>query len=331
MGAPLGHAGHHRQHRLGPVQRLNLALLIHAQHHRPPGRVVIQPHDVDDLLRKQRAGGKLEGVLQVRLEVGLAPDPPDGRLRQPVRLAIEARDQCVSLPGADSSVATITFSTWSSRIDGGRPGRGSSARPSSRRAMNRARHRSTVDSSTPRPAAACLFVPPSAQRSTIFARSARYWAVFARRAHRASCARSASVKTSSALRRPAGAASSSPASRCAANWRRHFDTDLTATPSACAAAALDIPSAQAKMIRARSARPRPGPLTRRSSSARSSSDSTIGAADGPGITRRLAASKHNHQNFRRDTLVTGIPPGRPGRRPARLPGPASRTLPSPVR
>ena len=65
--------------------------------------------------------------------------------------------------------------------------------------MNRARQRSTVDSSTPRSAAACLFVPPSAQASTIFARSARYWAVFARLAHRISCARSASSSTSSAL------------------------------------------------------------------------------------------------------------------------------------
>ena len=37
VGAPLGHAGHHRQHRLGPVQRLHLRLLVHAQHHRPLG------------------------------------------------------------------------------------------------------------------------------------------------------------------------------------------------------------------------------------------------------------------------------------------------------
>lgn len=37
----------------------------------------------------------------------------------------------------------------------------------------------------------------------------------------------------------------------------HCDTDLTATPSACAAPAFDIPSAQAKAIRARSARQRP--------------------------------------------------------------------------
>ena len=35
--------------------------------------------------------------------------------------------------------------------------------------MNRARQRSTVDSSTPRSAATCLFVPPSAQASTILA------------------------------------------------------------------------------------------------------------------------------------------------------------------
>jgi hypothetical protein len=56
---------------------------------------------------------------------------------------------------------------------------------------------------------------------------------------------------------------------------------LTATPSACAAPAFDIPSAHAKMIRARSARQRPGPPARRTSSARSSSDSTIGTAAGP--------------------------------------------------
>jgi hypothetical protein len=29
VGAPLGHAGHYRQHRLGPVQRLDLGLLVH--------------------------------------------------------------------------------------------------------------------------------------------------------------------------------------------------------------------------------------------------------------------------------------------------------------
>ena len=193
---------------------------------------------------------------------------------------MDDRDQCVSLPGTPSSVATITSSTWSSRIDGGRPGRCSSCRPSRRLAMNRARHRSTVDSSTPRSAAASLFVPPSAQRSTIFARTARYWAVFARLAHRISWARSASVKTSPAFCRPP-ARHLQPRQAIRGDWRRHLDTDLTATPSACAAPAFDIPPAHAKMIRARSARQRPGTPARRSNSARSSSDSTIRAAEGP--------------------------------------------------
>ncbi len=66
-----------------PVQRLDLALLIHAQHHRLLRRVVIQPDDIDDLVHEERVGGQLEGVLQVRLEAELLPDPPDGRLAQP--------------------------------------------------------------------------------------------------------------------------------------------------------------------------------------------------------------------------------------------------------
>jgi hypothetical protein len=70
---------------------------------------------------------------------------------------------------------------------------------------------------------------------------------------------------------------------------------LTATPSACAAPALDIPSAHAKMILARSARHFPGNPARRTSSARSSSDSTITAAEGPGcdMPSRLAEITHS--------------------------------------
>jgi len=40
MGAPLGHASQHRQQRLRAVQRLDLGLLVHAQHHRTLGWVV---------------------------------------------------------------------------------------------------------------------------------------------------------------------------------------------------------------------------------------------------------------------------------------------------
>jgi len=81
MRAPLGHAGHHRQHRLGPVECLDLCLLIHTQHHGALGRVVIQADDVDDLLDEQRVSAQLEPIGQVRLQLELAPDPPDRGLR----------------------------------------------------------------------------------------------------------------------------------------------------------------------------------------------------------------------------------------------------------
>ena len=83
MGAALRHAGQHRQHRLGAVQRLDLGLLIHAQHHRTLGRVVLQPDDIDDLLDNQRIGRQLEAVGQVRFEAEGPPDPTDRRLAQP--------------------------------------------------------------------------------------------------------------------------------------------------------------------------------------------------------------------------------------------------------
>ena len=64
-------------------------------------------------------------------------------------------------------------------------------------------------------------------------------------------------------------------------WRRQFAAGRLAGLEN-AAPAFDIPSAQARMIRARSARQRPGPAARRTNSSRSSSDSTISAAEGPG-------------------------------------------------
>ena len=66
----------------------------------------------------------------------------------PVRSAIFARDQCVAFGGVDSSVSTTTCSTWSTLISAGRPGRGSSTKPSRRCSRNRDRHFRTVGSDT---------------------------------------------------------------------------------------------------------------------------------------------------------------------------------------
>lgn len=46
VGAALGLAGAHWQQRLGAIERLDLALLVDAQHHRAVRRVEIEPNDV---------------------------------------------------------------------------------------------------------------------------------------------------------------------------------------------------------------------------------------------------------------------------------------------
>jgi hypothetical protein len=197
---------------------------------------------------------------------------------RPLRRAIEARDQWVASFGISSKVAVTTSSTLSSRIDGGRPGRGSSPRPPSRPSTNRPRHRATLCSVVRSSAATDLFSLPSAQASTIFARSARTCDVFPRRAQRASCSRSAPVSTRSAFRRPGRGASASPAVPELANRERHFRTVSTESPSS--AATPEFPpaeSAQANTIPARSSRRRSPERASRSSSARSSPDSASGA------------------------------------------------------
>jgi hypothetical protein len=49
MSLPLGHAGHHRQDRLGPIQRLDLGFFIHRDHDRIHRRVEIQTDHITDL------------------------------------------------------------------------------------------------------------------------------------------------------------------------------------------------------------------------------------------------------------------------------------------
>ena len=75
VGAGLGRADVQRQRRLGPFQRLDPALLVHAQHQRLVGRVQVQPHDVAHLLHEVRVGGELEAARQVRLQAEGPPDP----------------------------------------------------------------------------------------------------------------------------------------------------------------------------------------------------------------------------------------------------------------
>src|SRR5215510_12510567 len=120
------------QARLRAVQGLNLAFLIHAQHHSMFGRIEIKPHDGLQFFRKLRVITDFEGPCQVRLQPVGVPDATNRRLTHA----------------------------------GGR-GHGAGAPMSS----GRRRQRATFSSVIPNSLAITLFCPPSAARRMIRARS----------------------------------------------------------------------------------------------------------------------------------------------------------------
>ena len=91
VGAPLDLARAHRQQRLRAVQRLDLRLLVHAQHQRALGRAHVEADDVAHLLDEQRVVRQLEGLAAVRLQPEGAPDAVDGRRRIAHRLRHRAQ------------------------------------------------------------------------------------------------------------------------------------------------------------------------------------------------------------------------------------------------
>jgi hypothetical protein len=61
-----------------PVQRLNLAFLVHGQDQGLVGRIQIEAHDVTEFLHEIRIPGQLEGLDPVGLQPMLLPDPLHG-------------------------------------------------------------------------------------------------------------------------------------------------------------------------------------------------------------------------------------------------------------
>ena len=83
VAGPRRGAGQHGKHRCGAIERLDLGLLVHAQHQRPLGGIQVQPDDVADLGHEQRILGQLPRILFVRSQSERPPDPRHHRLRQP--------------------------------------------------------------------------------------------------------------------------------------------------------------------------------------------------------------------------------------------------------
>jgi hypothetical protein len=92
---------HARQQRLAAIERLNLGLLVDAQHQRALRRVQVQADDVSHLLDEQRVLGELPVLDAVRLQPERPPHPGHRRLRdarhvghltrRPVRAPIRRR------------------------------------------------------------------------------------------------------------------------------------------------------------------------------------------------------------------------------------------------
>src|SRR5579863_1156288 len=199
---PSRHAGSQRENRLGAVQRLYLALLIHAQHHRPIWRIHIQSHDVSNLFDEQRIFGELEVLHPMRLQSKARQMRTIAVCDSPVCSAINRLLQCVLFFGIDSKVAVITSSTSSSVMVRGAPGRGSSNSPSSRFTRKRSRHLQTVAPVIRNFLATAPLLKPSSQPSTMRARIAKAWADFGRRASIASLSFSSGVTFNALVGRP---------------------------------------------------------------------------------------------------------------------------------
>lgn len=86
----VGHRGSasllERQPRLGPVERLDLGLLVDAEHDRAVRRVEVEADDLGDLLLEHRVVRDLEALHDMRLQPGIGPDAPHARSRNSHRL-----------------------------------------------------------------------------------------------------------------------------------------------------------------------------------------------------------------------------------------------------
>jgi len=110
VGLTSGNTRRQGQNRFGSIQRLDLALLIHAQYNGAVGRIQLQAHDISHLLHELGIFGEFEILHTMGLQPKRMPDPYDGVLRQAVSAAIGRVLQCVLFLGIDSSVSVTTSS-----------------------------------------------------------------------------------------------------------------------------------------------------------------------------------------------------------------------------
>ena len=82
VGLTSGNTRRQGQNRFGSIQRLDLALLIHAQYNGAVGRIQLQAHDISHLLHELGIFGEFEILYPMWLQSERMPDPHDSVLRQ---------------------------------------------------------------------------------------------------------------------------------------------------------------------------------------------------------------------------------------------------------
>ena len=68
------------------IERLDLALLVDAEHNRSFRRIEVKPDNIGDFLLELRVIRDLEALDEMRLQAGLRPDAPDTRRADAYRL-----------------------------------------------------------------------------------------------------------------------------------------------------------------------------------------------------------------------------------------------------
>lgn len=202
MGAPLDLSGTHRQQRPRPIQRLNLRVLVHAQHQGFVRRIQVQPDDIPDLLDEERILGEVEGLGPMRLESEGAPDAADRALTEAVRCSHVSAAPVGRCRGG--RLQRQRQKPLHLRIAGASRGAGA-------RLIQQPVQPSPHKGSPPTPdvcpvvlssVATVRLVLPVAQASTSRAQRARACAVLGRRAHCSRVCRSSAVTRSSVFGRP---------------------------------------------------------------------------------------------------------------------------------
>ena len=106
VAAPLRLARPHGQHRLGAVERLDLALLVDAEHQRAVRRVEIEADDVAHLVDELRVARQLEALDPVRLQAEGAPDTVHRRdARRPGQESVQRAFSYVQAKKAELGIA----------------------------------------------------------------------------------------------------------------------------------------------------------------------------------------------------------------------------------